>query len=94
MLIAIIGPKWATTCDDDGNRRLAAADDLVRLEIEAALNRNIRVIPVLVDGAEMPKPQQLPASLAALARRNGLRIRHESFRQDVRRLLQAVEKTG
>ncbi|HEV8560398.1 MAG TPA: toll/interleukin-1 receptor domain-containing protein [Actinophytocola sp.] len=92
VLVAVIGPQWATMCDESGKRRLTQPDDIVRLEVEAALRRNIRVIPVLVDGAEMPDPRQLPESLAALARRNALKIRHESFRQDVRRLLQAVEK--
>jgi hypothetical protein len=83
VLIAVIGQQWSNT-------RLEDADDIVRLEVEAALNRNIRVIPVLVDSAELPGKQDLP-SLATLVRLNTLRIRHESFRQDVRRLLEAVK---
>jgi hypothetical protein len=92
VLLAIIGRRWATAEDADGNVRLAARDDLVRLEVETALQRNVRVIPVLVDGAAMPRPQQLPESLNALADRNALKIQHETFRQDVRRLVEILAK--
>jgi hypothetical protein len=91
-LLVVIGPSWISACDAAGKRRLLMIDDVVRLEIEAALERNIRVIPVLVNGAEMPQPQQLPKSLAALARRNALAIRHESFREDVNRLIRAIDQ--
>src|SRR5215813_14874679 len=61
--IAVIGPRWLTARGNDGNPRLDNATDYVRLEIEAALKRDIRVIPVLVDGASMPQPSDLPLSL-------------------------------
>jgi hypothetical protein len=92
LLVAVIGRQWATARDAAGHLRLADEDDLVRLEIEAALGRSIRVIPVLVDDAEMPTREQLPESLRALVRRNALKVRHDSFRPDVRRLLGVVEQ--
>jgi hypothetical protein len=55
------------------------------------LERNIRVIPILVEGAQMPRRQQLPEDLVKLARRNALSLRHESFRSDVDRRLAAME---
>lgn len=64
----------------------------MRLEIEAALARDVRVIPILVEGAVMPGREDLPESLAGLARRNALLIRHESFRYDVGRLVTAIER--
>jgi len=64
----------------------------VRLEIEAALARDVRVIPILVEGAVMPTRQDLPESLAGLTRRNALVIRHESFRYDAGRLVTAIER--
>jgi TIR domain len=70
VLLALIGDQWLTISDTHGRRRLDAPDDFVRVEIEAALTRNVRVIPILVDGAMMPRADQLPASLAMLARRN------------------------
>jgi tetratricopeptide (TPR) repeat protein len=91
VLLALIGHQWSSVEDDDGRRRLDNPEDLVRLELEAALERDIRVIPILVEGATMPRRQDLPAELAKLARRNALRISHESFRQDASRLVQILE---
>jgi TIR domain len=91
VLLAVIGPGWLTATDEDGRRRLDDPDDLVRLEITAALDRNIRVIPILVEGAVMPRRHKLPDNLARLARRNALTLRHESFRADADRLIRAIE---
>ena len=91
VLLAVIGPRWLTATDEDGQRRLDDPDDIVSLEIAAALERDIRVIPILVEGAAMPRRSQLPDRLAKLARRNALILRHESFRFDADRLLDAIE---
>src|SRR5690348_8067166 len=92
VLLAIIGPAWLTAADERGGRRLDDPNDIVRLEIEAALARGVRVIPILVEGAVMPGQDDLPESLADLARRNALLIRHESFRYDAGRLVTAIER--
>jgi hypothetical protein len=91
VLLAVIGPRWLTATDEGGRRRLDDPDDIVRLEVAAALDRDILVIPILVEGAVMPRRQELPESLAGLARRNALSVRHESFRADADRLLTAIE---
>jgi hypothetical protein len=91
VLLAVIGPHWTTATDEEGQRRLEDPDDIVRMELAAALERDIRVIPVLVDGAQMPRRQQLPDVLAGLARRNAVRVRHESFRSDADRLVAEIE---
>jgi hypothetical protein len=91
VLLAVIGPHWLDATDREGRRRLDDLDDIVRLEITAALDRDIRVIPILVEGAQMPRRQELPDDLAKLARRNALILRHESFRADADRLLAAIE---
>jgi WD40 repeat protein len=91
VLLAVIGPGWLTATDEDGRRRLEDPDDIVRLEVQAALDRDIRVIPILVSGAVMPRREELPDSLVKLARRNALSVRHESFRFDADRLLAAIE---
>jgi hypothetical protein len=73
-------------------RILLWSGDIVRLEIEAALARGVLVIPILAEGALMPDREDLPESLAMLARRNALPIRHESFRYDAGRLVTAIEQ--
>ena len=92
VLLVIIGPTWLTAADERGNRRLDDPDDLVRLEVEAALTRGVRVIPILTEGAVMPARHDLPESLAGLARRNALTVRHENFRSDAGRLITAIER--
>ncbi|HJV30436.1 MAG TPA: toll/interleukin-1 receptor domain-containing protein [Gaiellaceae bacterium] len=93
VLLALIGDEWLTITDDDGRRRLEKSDDFVRVEIEAALGRGVRVIPVLVDGATMPDAEELPPSLAALARRQALELSPNRFEFDTDRLLAVLEKT-
>jgi WD40 repeat protein len=92
VLLAVIGPHWLTATDEDGRRRLDDPDDLVCLEIATALDRGIRVIPILIDGAAMPHRQELPDRLAGLARRNAFSLRHESFSSDFDRLLPEIER--
>jgi hypothetical protein len=89
-LIAVIGPRWLDTRDEDGNRRLDDWHDLVRLEIATALKRNIPVIPVLVERATMPTANALPKNLAPLARRNAMDLSQDRFEYDVDRLVHAV----
>ncbi|HEX8054476.1 MAG TPA: FHA domain-containing protein [Thermoleophilaceae bacterium] len=92
ILIALIGRDWIDATDDEGRRRLEDPDDWVRLELETGLNRDIRVIPVLVQGATMPRAQELPGDLAKLARRNALEIGDTRWRYDFDRLMEVVEK--
>lgn len=92
VLLALIGNRWLTA-DRDGRRRLDDPNDFVRVEIEAALTRNVRVIPVLVEGARMPRADELPASLAMLARRQALELSPSRFDLDTQRLLRLLERT-
>ena len=90
-LLAVIGPSWLDLRDKEGNRRLDDPHDYVRIEIAAALQRDIPVIPVLLDGAEMPRTDQLPKEISELALRNGLYVRHASFHSDVDRLIAGLK---
>lgn len=87
VLLAMIGPRWTTVVDDRGRRRLDDPEDFVVLELRAALVRDVPVIPVLVDGAVMPKRAELPPDLEPLTRRNAVRLDAETFRQDSEWLL-------
>lgn len=92
VLIAIIGKEWLNSTDVAGRRRLDKPEDYVRLEIATALERNIRVIPVLVQGASMPYSQELPESLAKLARRQAIELSSARWQHDVSCLIQTLEK--
>ena len=91
VLVALIGRQWLTVQDAKGGRRLDNPEDFVRLEIAAALERGVRVMPILVQGASMPSSRQLPQALKRLARLNALEIRHERFNADADRLARAIE---
>jgi len=93
ILVAIIGRDWLTVADKAGNRRLHKSEDFVRVEIAAALNRNIRVIPVLVQGASMPPEEQLPESLAKLTRRQAIEVSDGRWKYDTDRLVKTIEES-
>ncbi len=82
VLLALIGPGWIADAE-----RLANPKDFVRMEIATALGRNIKVIPVLLDGAEMPGEEILPEPVKPLVRRNAVEIRRSSFDDDTQKLL-------
>ena len=90
VLLAVIGRRWLSVTDEQGRWRLNESDDFVRLEIETALRRGIRVIPVLVDGAQMPKAGELPASLTALASRQAIELSPSRFTSDLDHLLTSL----
>jgi TIR domain-containing protein len=85
-LVAIVGRSWLSIRDDEQRRRIDDPHDFVRIEIEAALQRNIRVIPVLVDGARMPRAEELPDGLKPFSRRQAIEISHTRFDSDTERL--------
>ncbi|MEN8445213.1 MAG: toll/interleukin-1 receptor domain-containing protein, partial [Cyanobacteria bacterium J06555_13] len=92
VLIVVIGEAWLHAKDDYGDRRLDNPGDLVRLEVEAALERGILVIPVLINNAKMPRPADLPSSLQPLASRNAAHVRaYPDFDSDMERLGQALQ---
>jgi hypothetical protein len=93
VLLALIGDEWVTMTDEHGRRRLDNPKDFVRLEIEAALSRGVRVIPILVDAARMPPEDGLPDSLAPLVRRQALELSPARFDFDTSRLLKVLDRT-
>ena len=86
VLLALIGPNWLTSFDGVAKRNPDNPRDWVVEEVRAALQRDIAVIPVLVDGARMPDPAEVPPVLEPLTYRQALTLRHESFSADVAKL--------
>ena len=92
LLVAVIGKNWNPP-SASGQPRLSDPRDHLRIEIESALERSIPVIPVLVDGIEMPAEDEMPASLASLAYRNGIAVRPDpDFHHDLDRLVRGIEQ--
>jgi hypothetical protein len=91
VLVALIGRQWVALADAEGSRRLDNPGDLVRLEVQTALERGVRVIPVLVDGARPPRQEQLPSELHKLAGLNALELSYARYDYDAGRLLDLIE---
>lgn len=92
ILLAVIGKEWANCTDGNGNKRLHNKEDFVRIEIEAALSRDIPVIPLLVSDADMPTASQLPECISNLSYRNGAPIRRDpDFHTDMNRLIKGLK---
>jgi len=92
VLVALIGRQWVTLADKEARRRIDDPDDLVRFEVQVALERGVRVIPVLVDGAEPLRRQQLPAELHKLARLNALELSYGRYDYDAGRLIDLIHR--
>lgn len=92
VMLVIIGPGWVGASGTDGRRRLHQPDDFVRMEVEAALAREIRVIPVLVGDAQMPEADDLPASMAGLLRRHAYAISDRRWQYDVAQLVDILTR--
>lgn len=92
VLVALIGNRWLDATDEHGQRRLESPNDFIRVEIAAALERNTRIIPVLLRGASMPRESELPEPLKALTRRQALKVSDERWAYDLERLVDAIER--
>lgn len=90
--VVVIGPDWAHSADEQGNVRLHNPEDFVRIEVEGGLQREgVLVIPLLVLGANMPRPEDLPESLRELVYRNAAIIREDpDFHRDMNRLIDLI----
>ena len=94
VLLVLIGPQWVTITSSNGKRRLTNPADFVRMEVERGLQRaNCAVIPVLVGGASMPGPDDLPDTLRELAYRDVVEVRDDpEFCADMNHLVKELRK--
>lgn len=89
-VVVVIGRHWVV--DESGRRRLDDPHDYVRLEIEAALAQDIRIVPVLVDGAAMPSSDDLPESLRPLVQRRAVALQRAGAGAEIEDLLHALDR--
>jgi TRAP-type mannitol/chloroaromatic compound transport system substrate-binding protein len=92
VVLVMIGPGWVRATDAAGQRRLDDQHDFVRMEVAAALARGVRVIPVRVGGASMPRASELPDALQPLVERQAIELSDTRFHTDVGRLIEAITK--
>jgi hypothetical protein len=90
LMLVLIGRDWANVKDEEGRTRLENPGDFVRLEIGAALRRDIVVTPILVQGAHMPAPEHLPADIRDLVYRNGFELSHNRWESDVAEMIRRL----
>lgn len=91
VVLVVIGRRWVDARDEEGKRRLEASSDFVRIEVAAALERGVPVVPLLVQGATMPDARDLPDEIRELAFRNGTTIKSDpDFRADMQRLIRGL----
>jgi hypothetical protein len=91
VMLVLIGDQWGQV-RSDSPARIGDTDDPVRLEIEAAFDQGIPIIPVLLEDAVMPRHADLPATLVKLSHLQAMRVRHETFKSDAARLLTVVQE--
>jgi hypothetical protein len=91
-MLVVIGRNWLESGPPRRKRRLADPNDYVRLEISTALRKNIRLIPILVQGAAIPVASSLPEEIRRLARRQGFELRDDRWTSDIAGLVAALER--
>jgi len=83
VMLTIIGPHWVDAKDSNGKRRLDDPNDWVRMEVATALAKGIRVIPVQVGGADLPKERELPTELKLLVKMQAAVVGTKNFRHEM-----------
>jgi hypothetical protein len=89
-VVVVIGDRWTSAVNADGQRRLDDPRDYVSREIVVALRNGVAVVPVLIGNATMPRPEELPEALKDLAKRNAITVSDERWGFDVERLAKVL----
>ena len=89
-MLVVIGPRWASAVDGRERRRLDDENDYVRLEVQTALERGVRTIPVLVERAAMPQPLDLPEPIRPLSRRHAIELSDTRWEYNIQTLVDTI----
>lgn len=92
VMLVLIGPQWLRVADAQGRRRLDQPDDWIRQEIATALARDVRVVPLLLEGTPLPDAADLPPDLQPLVRRQALELSDNRWRGDLQRLVETLAR--
>ena len=91
VVLVVIGKRWTQARDSAGGRRLDDPADWVRLEVQSAISSGKHIIPVLVDGADMPDAADLPRDIQALSRFQAVKLYPDQFDSGIRVLIRAID---
>lgn len=94
VLVVVIGKNWLKGTHKDPYHRIEDPEDFVRIEVQTALERDIKVIPVLVAGAKMPLKSELPQPLNSLAGLQAMEVSDLRFPADSESLIAAIKEVG
>jgi TIR domain len=92
VMLVVIGPRWLDITDAEGRRRLDQEGDWIRIEVSRALQRQVRVIPVLLEDTPLPTASALPETLQPLVRRQALPLSDARWRGDLQRLVETLQR--
>lgn len=92
VFLPIIGKRWLDIKDASGRRRLDDPADLVRIEIERAIESGRPIVPILVQDARMPAESELPDGIRALCRKQAVKFQANQFQQGIEDLIEAIER--
>src|SRR5678809_532016 len=90
-MIALIGPRWLTTADNQGRPRILGESDFVHRELVAALDRGTLVVPVLLPGATIPQRSDLPEGLSGLLELQFFELNARHWQTDIGHLKNYLE---
>lgn len=93
FMLLLIGPLWLRE-EPKAASRLFTSNDPVRRELEEALRRAVRVVPVLIRGARFPAHDDVPEQVRAVLDINACAISHQGFKDDVKALLAGLKRPG
>ena len=93
VMLVIIGRDWLIK-DSKGVPRIMNSRDWVRFEVRSALQRNIKVMPILIDGATMPHTSKLPEDLQSLPRRHFIEVRTDDIETGASKIIKAIDPRG
>lgn len=89
--IVVIGREWLKPGADGRRPRLHEQGDVVRSEIAALLQGGQAVFPLLVEGARLPDPDELPPDIAPLLRRQAIAIGNADWAATMALLVREIE---
>jgi tetratricopeptide (TPR) repeat protein len=92
VVLAVIGPRWLTVTDAAGRRRIDSPEDWIRRELVEAFAQRLQVIPILTEGVQIPGEADLPTDIAALHRRQALRVHHRNTSHDLARIVEELTR--